>query len=62
VAPERANPLVVAQVLAGLRYNDPVPLALLGGRRAMIESPVLRELLGLTVTCRDLDAFRAALA
>ena len=34
----------MAQVLAGLRYNDPRLFQLLGGREAMIESPVLQEL------------------
>lgn len=42
---ERANLLAVAQVLAGLRYNDPRLLTILGGRQAMIESPVLRRFL-----------------
>jgi hypothetical protein len=42
---ERANLTAVAQVLAGLRYNDPSLLTILGGRQAMIESPVLIELL-----------------
>jgi hypothetical protein len=41
---ERENLLAVAQVLAGLRYNDPRLFELLGGREAMIESPVLQEL------------------
>jgi hypothetical protein len=34
----------VTQVLAGLRYNDARLFDLLGGREAMIESPVLQEL------------------
>jgi predicted transposase YdaD len=42
---ERANLAAVAQVMAGLRYNDPSLLSILGGRQAMIESPVLIELL-----------------
>jgi hypothetical protein len=42
---ERANLAAVTQVLAGLRYNDLALLAILGGRKAMIESPVLIELL-----------------
>lgn len=42
---ERGNLLAVAQVLAGLRYNDPGLLSILGGKHAMIESPVLQELL-----------------
>jgi hypothetical protein len=41
---QRADLLAVTQVLAGLRYNNPQWLRILGGRRAMIESPVLREL------------------
>jgi hypothetical protein len=41
---ERANLLAVTQVLTSLRYNDPRLLAILGGREAMIESPVLKEL------------------
>jgi hypothetical protein len=42
---EHDNLLAVAQVLAGLRYNDARLLALFGGKEAMIESPVLQELL-----------------
>jgi hypothetical protein len=42
---EHDNLLAVTQVLAGLRYNDPKLFQLLGGRKAMIESPVLKELL-----------------
>jgi predicted transposase YdaD len=41
---ERENLLAVTQVLAGLRYNDPGLFQILGGREAMIESPVLQEL------------------
>jgi hypothetical protein len=41
---EHENLLAVTQVLAGLRYNDPRLFQLLGGREAMIESPVLQEL------------------
>lgn len=43
-AEEHENLLAVTQVLAGLRYNDPRLFQLLGGREAMIESPVLQEL------------------
>ncbi len=43
--PEHGNLLAVTQVFAGLRYPDPTLLALLGGRKAMLESPVLQELL-----------------
>lgn len=42
---ERGNLLAVTQIMAGLRYNDPGLLAILGGKLAMIESPVLMELL-----------------
>jgi hypothetical protein len=41
---EKENLLAVAQVLAGLRYNSPLLLAILGGRETMIESPVLTDL------------------
>ena len=41
---ERADLLAVTQLLARLRYNDPRLLELLGGRAAMIESPLLDEL------------------
>jgi hypothetical protein len=44
-AQEQKNLLAVAQVMASLRYNDPALLAILGGKQAMIESPVLIELL-----------------
>ena len=43
-AEEHDNLLAVTQVLAGLRYNDARLFDLLGGREAMIESPVLQEL------------------
>ncbi len=42
---EHENLLAVAQVLAGLRYNDVGLFQILGGREAMIESPVLQELI-----------------
>jgi hypothetical protein len=41
---EQENLLAVSQVLAGLRYNDPSLFQILGGREAMIESPVLQQL------------------
>jgi len=41
---EHVNLLAVTQVLAGLRYNDPKLFELLGGRKAMIESPLFQEL------------------
>src|SRR5262245_46929133 len=46
--PERANLLAVTQVMARLRYNDPALLSLLGGSQAMIESPLIQELMAKT--------------
>jgi len=40
---EKANLLAVTQVLSSLRYNDVGLLSILGGRNAMIESPLLQE-------------------
>jgi hypothetical protein len=42
---ERADLLGVSQVLAGLRFPDPELVALLGGQRAMIESPLLQKMM-----------------
>ena len=42
-AGEKANLLAVTLVLANLRYNDLGVLSILGGQRAMIESPLLQE-------------------
>ena len=42
---EHENLLAVTQILAGMRYNDPRLFQILGGREAMIESPVLQEFL-----------------
>ncbi|MGC8638579.1 MAG: hypothetical protein ACP5XB_01730 [Isosphaeraceae bacterium] len=41
---ERENLLAVIQVLASLRYNEARLFQLLGGRDAMIESPLLQKL------------------
>ena len=41
---ERGDLLAVTQILARLRYNDPRLFAILGGNRAMIESPMIDEL------------------
>jgi hypothetical protein len=41
---EHENLLAVTQFLARLRYNDPKLFQILGGRRAMIESPLVEEL------------------
>lgn len=42
---ERANLLAVTQVLSRLRYNDSQLQNILGGSQAMIESPLIQELL-----------------
>ncbi len=42
---DRENLLAVTQFLARLNYNDPRLFQVLAGRKAMIESPLLRELL-----------------
>jgi hypothetical protein len=42
---EYANLVAVTQVMTRLRYNDPQLLTLLGGTRAMIESPLIQELM-----------------
>jgi hypothetical protein len=41
---EHENLLAVTQILARLRYNDEMLFRILGGRQAMIDSPVLQEL------------------
>jgi hypothetical protein len=41
---ERANLLVVTQILARLRYNDPKLLEILGGAQAVRESPLIVDL------------------
>ena len=41
---ERENLLAVVQVLARLRYNDPAVFAILGGKKIMIESPLIDEI------------------
>jgi hypothetical protein len=42
---DRANLLAVSQVMARLKFPQPELLALLGGERVMIESPLISELL-----------------
>jgi hypothetical protein len=42
---DHENLLAVTQFLARLNYNDPRLFQILGGRKAMIESPVLKELM-----------------
>jgi len=43
------NLLAVTQVLTRLRYNEPQLLAIFGGRQAMIESPLIQEIMQETV-------------
>ncbi len=43
-AGEREQLLAVTQVFTSLRYKDPNLLSILGGRKAMIESPLIREI------------------
>ncbi len=42
---DRADLLVVSQVMAGLRFPDPVLLQILGGQRTMIESPLIQKVI-----------------
>jgi hypothetical protein len=46
---DRADLLAVAQVLTGLRFPNPELLALLGGKKAMIESPILQKMIAETI-------------
>jgi hypothetical protein len=45
-AGEQENLLAVAQVMTQLRYNDQSLLSIFGGRRVMIESPLIQEIVG----------------
>ena len=56
---ELENLLAVTQFLASLRYNDPRLFEILGGRQAMIESPVIHELIA---DCRREDVVRVLVA
>ena len=49
-AGEKENLLAVVQVLARLRYNDPRVFDILGGKRIMIESPLIDEIVSEAVT------------
>jgi hypothetical protein len=50
-----ANLLAVTQVFTSLRYNDSELLAILGGSRIMIDSPLLREIEGRGRTQAHID-------
>jgi hypothetical protein len=54
---ERDNLLAVSQVLAQLRYNDQELLSILGGKRVMIESPLIKEI----VAEREQETIREAI-
>ena len=41
---ERANLLALTQALVSIRYDDPELLEIFGGRQAMIESPLIQEI------------------
>ena len=41
---EQANLLAMAQIMTRLRYNDPSLLETLGGKQALIESPLIQEI------------------
>ena len=47
---EHANLLAVTQVLTQLRHNEPQLLSLLGGKKTMIESPLIQELMAKKAT------------
>jgi hypothetical protein len=61
---EKANLLAVTQVLTYLRYNDVGLLTILGGRKVMLESPLIDELVmekyGELLTERTREAAREA--
>jgi hypothetical protein len=44
------QPEAVVQVLARLRYNDPKVFEILGGKRIMIESPLIEEIVSEAVS------------
>jgi hypothetical protein len=45
---EQVNLMAVSQVLTNLKYNDPELLDILGGKKIMLESPVLQKLIAET--------------
>jgi hypothetical protein len=56
---ERENLLAVTQVLMRLRYNAKNLFQILGGEQAMIESPLIDELLAKTRTTDILDVLES---
>jgi hypothetical protein len=59
---ERANLLAVTQILTQMRYNEKRLLDLLGGRQAMIDSPLIQELLDDPEVVRTSRALQELLA
>jgi hypothetical protein len=55
---DRADLLAVSQVITGLRFADPELLRLLGGQKAMIESPLLQKMKAETIQELILDALK----
>lgn len=55
---DRADLLVVSQVMAGLRFPDPALLQLFGGQRPMIESPLIQKVIAETIHQNILDVLK----
>ncbi len=60
-AAERANLLAVTQILMHLRYNDPGLFGILGGRKTMIDSPLIQEVLQEVAAERSHETITAVL-
>jgi hypothetical protein len=56
---ERADLLAVAQVLTGLRFPDLDLIALFGGKKSMIESPLLQKMLAERIHDLIFDSLKA---
>jgi len=59
---EHENLLAVTQFLSGMRYNNAKLLQILGGRRAMIESPLYQELEAELMRKAEIKTTRKAIA
>jgi hypothetical protein len=59
--PLRANLLAVSQVFARLHYDKPEWLEILGGRKAMIESPLIQEIVDESWRASQVEAIVAIL-
>jgi predicted transposase YdaD len=57
----RENLLAVTQVMTKLRYNDRGLLAILGGQKVMIESPLIREIVAEATAKAEVRSKREAL-